>query len=97
MKKFSPLTKQIEEQRWYFDSATNLPVSVSYWLPAVTSLRSHIVLQVKLEDFGAVGEFALPRRITTSIGSTTLGVESINSLHCQQTLSSDLFTSAEVK
>jgi hypothetical protein len=97
MKKASPVTKQIEEQRWYFDSATNLPVSVSYWLPTATNLRNHIVMQVKLEDFGTVGEFTVPRRVTTSMGSMTLGVESVSSLRCQQTLSSDLFTSEEVK
>jgi len=97
MKKTSTITKQAEEQRWYFDSQTNLPVSVTYWLPSVTSLRNHAVLQTRFENFDALGGFTVPRQITTSIGSMTLGVENVTSLQCRQAISSDLFTSPEVQ
>ena len=97
MKKTQPVTKQVEEQRWFFDSQSNLPLSVTYWLPSVTSLRNHAVLHAKFESYRDLSGFTVPQVITTSLGSLTLGTETINSLKCQQAISNDLFTSPEVK
>jgi hypothetical protein len=97
MKKTSAITNQVEEQRWYFDSQTSLPISVTYWVPSVISLRNHGVLQAKFEQYGTLGGFLVPQLLTTSIGSMTLGVETINSLQCQQSIPTDLFTSPGVE